>query len=554
MDLLKCAVVSVVEVYACTTLNLQQVQGYHPLSLVLLLLLTQYLALKLSNIFIYPFRLSPLRHIPGPKGDNPLLGSALEQLRAGPGVLELSWCRTFPDAKIIRYFGVGNQEYVLLNSRKAHRDVLQKNCYDFQKPHWLARIVGEIAGTGLLFAEGDFHKKQRRLLTGQYSGTSLVYALAARKHELMRMLEQVLSRSAISKIYCRSLKPNLRNYATFLSDHRVGSSLLMNTTLDVIGLAVLGRELSALSVPSPFAEHYDTLFATSNVGNLIAVIHQAIPIRWALPIKVNRDFLHSRNQIRVLLLQHIRKRKEELALTHNASTQDQSNSGSSRDLLTLMIEEKLDVSDGWTEDDILGHLLNFMAAGHETSAGALTWALHALSIYPHIQFRLRDEVLNSAAAGPSPTEAELDSLNYLSNFLREVLRYYTPALSTPREAIKDVTIDGVFLPKGTNVIIVPSLPHFDIKTWGPSVDEFNPDRFTNLPKEAQDPWATQTFLGGPRICIGKSFAMLEMKAIMVALIKEFEFSSLGFKVEQQKGGQSRRPAGGLKLRIKKFER
>ncbi|TVY19605.1 Cytochrome P450 monooxygenase FUM15 [Lachnellula arida] len=540
MDLLKCAVVSVVEVYACTTLNLQQVQGYHPLSLVLLLLLTQYLALKLSNIFIYPFWFSPLRHIPGPKGDNPLLGSALEQLRAGPGVLELSWCRTFPDAKIIRYFGVGNQEYVLLNSRKAHRDVLQKNCYDFQKPHWLARIVGEIAGTGLLFAEGDFHKKQRRLLTGQYSGTALVCALAARKHELMRMLEQEL---------CQLINTKIGNKQ---SADLECSSLLMNTTLDVIGLAVLGRELSALSVPSPFAEHYDTLFATSNVGNLIAVIHQAIPIRWALPIKVNRDFLHSRNQIRVLLLQHIRKRKEELALTHNASTQDQSNSGSSRDLLTLMIEEKLDVSDGWTEDNILGHLLNFMAAGHETSAGALTWALHALSIYPHIQFRLRDEVLNSAAAGPSPTEAELDSLNYLSNFLRELMALI--ALSTPREAIKDVTIDGVFLPKGTNVIIVPSLPHFDIKTWGPSVDEFNPDRFTNLPKEAQDPWATQTFLGGPRICIGKSFAMLEMKAIMVALIKEFEFSSLGFKVEQQKGGQSRRPAGGLTLRIKKVER
>jgi cytochrome P450 len=127
---------------------------------------------------------------------------------------------------------------------------------------------------------------------------------------------------------------------------------MSQTTLDIIGLAVLGYELNSLSTSSALANHYNTVFASSKVGQIISVIHQAIPIRWALPIKANLDFINANAQVRVILREHIRRRKEEVARNPKSSPDD----GIERDLLTLMIEEKLNVTDGWTEDEILGHV------------------------------------------------------------------------------------------------------------------------------------------------------------------------------------------------------
>jgi cytochrome P450 len=123
------------------------------------------------------------------------------------------------------------------------------------------------------------------------------------------------------------------------------------------------------------------------------------------------------------------------------------------------------------------------------------------------------------------------------------------AISTPREAAKDVVICGQFLPKGTIVEIVPAMLAYNPTVWGPTVDRFDPDRFANLPREAQDPYVHQSFISGPRVCIGKSFALLEFRALLVHLVRNFEFESDGRVVEYLRGSPSLRPAGGLHLRI-----
>jgi cytochrome P450 len=97
-----------------------------------------------------------------------LLGQLVKHFQAdGPIDLYLAWMRRWPDAPLIRYLSFVNSEVLLVNSLKAHKDVLQTKCYSFVKPQFFARLVGEIVGIGLLFAEGDEHKKQRRLLAGE---------------------------------------------------------------------------------------------------------------------------------------------------------------------------------------------------------------------------------------------------------------------------------------------------------------------------------------------------------------------------------------------------
>lgn len=133
----------------------------------LVLFFFQYLSINTYYTCIYPFFVSPLRCIPGPKDHHPLIGQTLNQFRAnGPYELYLSWSRKWPDAPFIRYISFGNTETLLVNSLRAHQEVLSKKCYSFVKPPFFARIVGEVTGMGLVFAEGEDHKRQRKMLNG----------------------------------------------------------------------------------------------------------------------------------------------------------------------------------------------------------------------------------------------------------------------------------------------------------------------------------------------------------------------------------------------------
>ena len=95
-----------------------------------------------------------------------LLGQTLNQARASPSQLEIAWMKEHPDAPFIRYLWLLNTEVLMVNNSQAQKEVLQTKCYSFKKPAYWERIVGEIAGKGILFMEGEEHKLQRKLLLG----------------------------------------------------------------------------------------------------------------------------------------------------------------------------------------------------------------------------------------------------------------------------------------------------------------------------------------------------------------------------------------------------
>jgi cytochrome P450 len=109
------------------------------------------------------------------------------------------------------------------------------------------------------------------------------------------------------------------------------------------------------------------------------------------------------------------------------------------------------------------------------------------------------------------------------------------------------------VPKGTEVVVVPAVANFNKTVWGPTADEFDPDRWDNLPDAALDPFAFQTFISGPRACIGKHFAILEIKALLIELVRNFRFEATSPKVEFQKQMLMLMPEGGLNLRVTPLE-
>ncbi|KAI1352145.1 cytochrome P450 3A5 [Xylaria sp. FL0043] len=503
MDLAICAVLTVVELYL-PLVNLRAERDIH-LTRSISLFLLNYSLFKLYRVYLYPRFFSPLRHLPGPKDDNIILGQELNKFRANnPVGLQLNWSQRWPDAPFIRYLSMAGREALIVNNLAAHRAVLQTHAYDFVKPPFFARLVGEITGVGLLFAEGEHHKHQRRLLAGPFSVPS------------MRKILPVFQRVA------ESLS---KDFEAVLGDKPYTSievmDILSKSAMDNICLTVLGVELGTLS--STFRDLYSRVLHQGPMGQLLSAINGFVPIRQIVPLEANRRFIDANRNLRETLRGIIDKRKTDL---RNGIFQKEI--GESRDLLTYMLEEselqrQQTGREPWSVEEIIGHLLNFTSAGHESTATVVSWALYVLSTKHEIQDRLRAEILALLESSSEPTYEEINGLSYTHNFVREVLRVYPPSFMGPRQASKDLIIEGVRIPKGTQIDLHMPLLHHHQSVWGPDASSFEPDRWDKLTGDSVSPYAFQSFLQGPRICPGKNFALIEVKTMLIALVSKWRF-------------------------------
>lgn len=199
-------------------------------------------------------------------------------------------------------------------------------------------------------------------------------------------------------------------------------------------------------------------------------------------------------------------------------------------------------------------IIQGVSAGHETTAGALTWTVHALTQHPHMQKRLRAEILSARQKQPDLDAATIDSLPYLNNVLSESLRVYSPTLMAPWEAGRDLVIAGVAIPKGTTVTTIPAMVHLNPSIWGAAdVDEFNPDRWDAGTGAVANPFAIEAFLNGPRTCPGRALALLEMKTVLVEVVGGFELEAAGEgeEVRFENPSLTLKPKGGLWVRVKR---
>ncbi|KAG8169546.1 hypothetical protein KVR01_000291 [Diaporthe batatas] len=537
MDLLICAGLASAEWFAAARFWFE---GSNQISLpvshtVFYTFLAQYLALKFYRIFLYHKYFSPLRHVPGPKNNNLLFGQGLNLIRAEtPTTLYVEWMKEHPDAPFIRYLGFLNSEILVPNSLAAHKNVLYDNCYTFVKPQWFLRVVKEVAGHGVILMEGAEHRAHRKMLTNSFSLKSI------------RKLEPVFKDKA--RDICQFFDQCISN-----NDGKTGTfdciDTFMRAILDIMGTVVLGVDLNYVKPGTSnengqaldtgrttkpkrectFHEAYDVFFAPGTMGKILLFANGHIPLRW-LPLKANREFLFAMEWLNDVLRTIIHTRYREVTAAKAAGTHEMSQS---RDLVTFIF---------------LGHLLEIMAAGHDTSANMLSWSCYIMATRQDIQDRLRAEL---ATVSPDASFAELDKLPYLECFAKESMRVYSPSTTYHRAASEDVIVEGVVIPKGTLLDLCPSVTLFNPQIWGEDVDEVDPTRWERLKGDQQNPYAFSPFSSGPRICIGRLFAMFEIKIILAEMVRGYRFLSIDkpFKVENP--GFTLRPAG-MEVRIEKI--
>jgi cytochrome P450 len=194
---------------------------------------------------------------------------------------------------------------------------------------------------------------------------------------------------------------------------------------------------------------------------------------------------------------------------------------------------------------------------HETTSSTLTWATYLLATHPETQSRLRAEIHKHI---PDPTRLLddsfdiprlLESLPYLNAVCKEALRLYPTLPISSRCSIRDTTITGQFIPKGTRILIVPWATNRDPKLWGPDAEAFRPERWLDAMNGGADSnYAFLTFFHGPRGCIGQNFARAELRALVAAFAGEFEMRMADPNEKILVGGTiTSKPINGMRLKL-----
>jgi cytochrome P450 len=196
------------------------------------------------------------------------------------------------------------------------------------------------------------------------------------------------------------------------------------------------------------------------------------------------------------------------------------------DLLSSLIREADADATGLSDRDLVGHAGVLLVAGHETTAFALTVALLLLSQHPQVAAAVADEV-QAALRGGVPEAARLRAMPLLEGVILESLRLLPPAPWTARETSRPTTLLGFDLEEGTEVIPAIFHTHRMPELW-PEPDAFRPERWAAA---APTPYEFNPFGGGPRMCIGRNFALMEMRLLLALLLGRFRFEPCQARVD-----------------------
>lgn len=292
-------------------------------------------------------------------------------------------------------------------------------------------------------------------------------------------------------------------------------------TLDIIGVAGMDHDFDSLRDPSnKLSQSYQQIFQSPGTGTKILFIIGAlmgdISLLQKMPTKRNKRIDEGGKVIRDVARQMIRLKKEKMK-----------DSSAQTDVDIISVAMQSGVRD---EEHLVDQLMTFLGAGHETTATAMQWAVYALCKNPDVQTKLREEI-RANIPSPSPTNlgsidaTTIDNLPYLRAVCNEVLRFHPSVPGTLRIAVKDTTLVGKHIPKGTIVILAPEITNHLEELWGPDAKRFNPERFMAPGKAntggATSNYALMTFLHGPRSCIGQGFARAELACLLAATVGRF---------------------------------
>ncbi|WP_426566172.1 cytochrome P450 [Angustibacter sp. McL0619] len=362
---------------------------------------------------------------------------------------------------------------LLVNEPDGVRRVLVENPRGYSKATVQYTALSAVTGVGLLTADGDTWRQRRRIAQPAFHHGSL---------------DVVAAQSVLAGQRIRRGWRGLPDGTAVDVD-----AACMAATLDVVGGTLFAADL---------AQDGERIVRAVQQALEVVVQRARLPRPAWLPVPSRRRLDRAVATLDETCARVVRARRA------RGITDDDT------DLLALLLRSA-DAEGGLTDQQVRDELVTLVIAGHETVASSLAWTLQLLAEHPQVQDTVQLE-LAEVLAGREPGWADLAALPYTRRVVDEALRLYPPAWVLTRRALQPDVLAGVEVPAGTLVIISPWLLHRRSAAWERPL-EFDPDRFAAARSSAPRP-DYLPFGMGPRLCIGRDFALVESVLVLATLL------------------------------------
>lgn len=370
---------------------------------------------------------------------------------------------------------------ILVNNPNAIGDVLLGREADFHKGPALSIYARPLLGNGLLTSEGDFHRAQRKLASPAFA------------HGRIKEYAEGVAQAGE------------RAQAAWQAGQRNVADDMMKLTLGIVGETLFG--VAGIEKDADDLGHALTVA----MRHMTSVIRTPVRLPFAFVPPWKPDVKAALARLDETIYGLVReKRAAPLSTSQNAT-----------DLLARLVSAKSDTGEAMSDKQLRDEAMTLFLAGHETTANALAWAWYLLAQNPAIYDRMESEI-TSHLKGQTPTYEDLAHLPYTLQVFKEVLRLYPPAYALVRQAMRPTVVGGFRVPARAIVVVSPYVLHRRPDAF-PDPEIFNPDHFTPDCETARHRYDYLPFGGGPRVCIGAAFALMEGHLLLATLAQRVRF-------------------------------
>jgi len=421
--------------------------------------------------------MAPLVRPPGPKNRG-IVGN-FPMGSPDPLGLYARWARQYGD---IFYYRAFHRHIYFLNHPDLLKYVLVTHHQGFIKGE-AVRFNRRIFGNGLLTNEGDSWMQQRRLIQPAFG---------------RRSIEPY---GEIMVAYTERMVATWRD-----GEVRDIHQDMMRLGLEIVAKVLFNVEITAET--DRVSAALNTLMELSSGGRMLLP-----PILRRLPTPGNLRFRHAARELDDVVYGLIRKRR--------------ANGETAGDLLHALLEVQRQGTGAMTDEQLRDEVMTLLLAGHETTAISLSWTWYLLAQHPEVERKLWSE-LQQVLKGKSPTPDDLPRLPYTERVVKEAMRLYPPAWAIVRNSLINSEIGGYQVPAGATIVMSQWVMHRDPRYYH-EPERFNPDRWEG---KATSGLAYFPFGGGPRTCIGASFATMEAVLVLSTIAQKYQMRvAEGFPVE-----------------------
>lgn len=444
--------------------------------------------------------------LPPTVGGLPLIGALPKLLRGGLNFLETAR----QEQGDIYRLDLGFTDAIILCHPRHAQHVLLDNMKNYAKGGAMWNSVRTLLGNGLPVSEGDFWRRQRRMIQPAFH-----------HQRLMGIADQMVT--AIDESLDR-----WESYAQSGEPMDVAQAFT-HMTMNVLVRTMFGSELKAgesETVGKELAYAIDFM--------LYGMFTNSLPA-WA-PVPGRARYQQAIRAIDDVVFQVIERGRKE--------------KGAGDNMLSMLLEAVDEESGaGMTDAELRDEAVSLFLAGYETTSVAMSWALHFMTQQPEVSDLLQSEV-RSVLGKRRPTMMDLRQLTYARNMMQESMRLYPPAYWIPRTAVEDDAIDGYHIPAGKMVAVMSQVIQRHPEQWE-NPNGFDPDRFLPSRSEGRHKLAWLPFGAGQRLCVGREFALMEGPFILARMMQRYQPVAVPGKVAHMHVGLTIRTKDGVWVQLQK---